>query len=153
MNLEISMSESEELIREVVESGGEFQLYPKGTSMLPLLRQGRDSVVLVKVPEPIKRGDIPLYRRADGHYVLHRVIRAEKDGTYTMCGDNQTQLERGIRKEQMIATVSAFSRGDKRRAVDALSYRAYCFLWRSFFVRKVFFKLRRIFKRNKNKNA
>ena len=153
MNLEISMSESEELIREVVESGGEFQLYPRGTSMLPLLRQGKDSVVLVKVPEHIKRGDIPLYRRADGHYVLHRVIRAEKDGTYTMCGDNQTQLERGITRDQMIATVSAISRKEKMRSVRAISYRAYCFFWRSFFIRRVYFKLRRILKGNKNKNA
>lgn len=153
MNLEISMSESEELIREVVESGGEFQLYPRGTSMLPLLRQGKDSVVLVKVPEQIKRGDIPLYRRADGHYVLHRVIRVEKDGTYTMCGDNQTQLERGITRDQMIATVSAISRKEKMRSVRAISYRAYCFLWRSFFIRRVYFKLRRMLKGNKNKNA
>ena len=138
------MSESESLIREVVESGGEFSLYPRGTSMLPLIHQGKDFVILVSLPDELKRGDIPLYKREDGSYVLHRIVRAEDDGTYTMCGDNQTQLERGIKKEQMIAVVASVCRGEKRIDVTRLSYRAYCLLWRSFFVRKVFFKIRKL---------
>ena len=150
MKLEISMAESEELIREVVESGGEFELYPKGTSMLPLIRQGKDSVILVSLPDEIKKGDIPLYKREDGSFVLHRIVRVEKDGTYTMCGDNQTELERGIKKEQMIALVAAVCHGEKRVNVNKLSYRAYRFLWRSFAIRKAYFKLRKL--KNSKKN-
>ena len=45
----IHLSDHEELIREVLASGGEFRLYPRGTSMLPLIRQGIDSVALRSV--------------------------------------------------------------------------------------------------------
>lgn len=142
MNSEFSLLDSEPVIREVTESGGEIRIFPKGTSMLPLLRQGRDSVVLVKAEGELSRGDIPLYKRDDGSYVLHRIVKVEQDGTYTMCGDNQTTLETGIRPEQIIATVSAIYRKDKRVEKSALSYRLYVFLWRSFFIRKVYFKAR-----------
>ena len=149
MNFEMPMSESESLIREVVESGGEFRLYPKGTSMLPLIHQGKDSVILTRIKENIKVGDVPLYKRGDGQYVLHRIVRKEKDGTYTMCGDNQTALEKGIKKEQMIAVVSAICHGEKRVDTNKFSYKCYCFLWRSFFVRKVYFKLRKLIRGKK----
>ena len=48
----IHPSDHEELIREVLASGGEFRLYPHGTSMLPLLRQGIDSVALRSLNRP-----------------------------------------------------------------------------------------------------
>ena len=46
---DIRLSDYDPLIREVLASGGEFRLYPHGTSMRPLLRQGRDSVSLRRV--------------------------------------------------------------------------------------------------------
>ena len=52
-------------IREVMDSGGEFTLYPRGTSMLPLIVQGRDSVTLVKAEE-FRTGDIAFYQRENG---------------------------------------------------------------------------------------
>ena len=149
MSIEFSLLESEPIIREVTESGGEIRIFPKGTSMLPLLRQGKDSVVLVKADGALSRGDVPLYKRDDGQYVLHRIVKVEKDGTYTMCGDNQTALERGIRQEQIIAALSAIYRKDKRVEKSALSYRLYVLLWRSFFVRRVYFKLRKLKNRKK----
>ncbi len=136
------MQESEPLIREVTENGGEFVLFPKGRSMLPLLVQGRDAVVLTSIDGELKKGQIPLYKRDDGQYVLHRIIRKEKDGTYTMSGDNHLVLEKGLREDQMIAVVCAVIRKKKRKSVKALSYRLYSFLWRSFFLRRVYFKLR-----------
>ena len=47
---DIRLSDYDPLIREVLASGGEFRLYPHGTSMRPLLRQGRDSVSLRREP-------------------------------------------------------------------------------------------------------
>ena len=61
------MSEMVGLIQEVISDGGEFRLYPKGTSMLPLIKQGKDSVVLVK-PSLLSVLDIGLYRRKNGQY-------------------------------------------------------------------------------------
>lgn len=112
------------ILSEVIASGGEFRLYPRGTSMMPLLREGRDSVALV-MPDGIKRGDILLYRRSDGQFVLHRLMRIEKDATLTFCGDNQDRLEKGIAADAVIARVAYFWRDDKRISPRSLRYRIY----------------------------
>ncbi len=140
---EFSLKEFDETIRVVLDSGGEFRIYPKGTSMLPLIRQGRDSVVLVKSTKPPKKGDIAFYLRDNGGYVLHRILKAE-NGLYTMCGDNQLVLEKGISEGQIIAIVDRLYRGDNCVKLSAFSYKIYCFFWRSFFLRRVYFKLRSI---------
>ena len=50
----------------------------KGTSMNPMLKSGRDKAYIEKVTKPLKKGDIALYKRLTGEYVLHRVIKAKK---------------------------------------------------------------------------
>lgn len=141
---EFTLSEYEETIRTVLESGGEFRIYPKGTSMLPLIRMGRDSVCLEKPAGNLKRNDIAFYLRDNGEYVLHRVVKAE-GGSYVMCGDNQIMLETGIENRHIIGYVTKIYRGEKLITPKKAGYRLYLFLWRSFFVRRVFFKLRHIF--------
>ncbi len=143
-NKEFSLSEYDETIRTVLESGGEFRIYPKGTSMLPLIRAGRDSVCLEKNKGSLKRGDIAFYLRDNGEYVLHRVVNAE-NGHYTMCGDNQVTLETGIEDRHIIGTATKIYRDNKLITPDNKRYRLYLFLWRSFFIRKVFARLRKIF--------
>lgn len=130
-------------IREVLDSGGEFTLYPRGTSMLPLIVQGRDSVTLVKAEE-FRAGDIAFYQRENGQYVLHRII-GERDGTFTMCGDNQLAPEYGVKPEQIIAKAAYITRKGSKITLRSLTYRLYVLLWRSFFIRRVYFKLRRVF--------
>ena len=68
------------LIEEVLAQGGEFELHPRGKSMLPAIREGRDTVMLSRATPPYTRGDLLLYRRTNGTFVLHRVVRVEKDG-------------------------------------------------------------------------
>lgn len=140
---EFSLAEYDETIRIVLDSGGEFVIYPKGTSMLPLIRQGRDSVTLAKPSAPLKSGDIAFYLRDNGQYVLHRVVGVE-GGLYIMCGDNQLALEKGIEPRQIIGLAVGICR-DGKFVQDRLSYKLYKALWRSFFLRRVFFKLRKIF--------
>lgn len=130
------------IISEVIESGGEFRLFPRGTSMRPLIRQGVDSVVLVKCEGKIRRGDIILYRRESGQLVLHRVVKVEKNGTYTLCGDNQTQLEKGIERKDVLAVVSALYRGEKRISNRNLRFTTYKKIWCVMPIRKAYFRLR-----------
>jgi len=80
-----------------------------GSSMTPFLAHGRDTVYLSKVQRPLKRGDMILYRRTGGAYILHRIFRVE-EGSYTLVGDAQTLLEPGIRPEQVLAVVTAVRR-------------------------------------------
>ena len=116
------------LVRETVAAGQKVRYIPfRGISMLPMLRQGIDNVILSPVPEKLKKYDLPLYRRSNGQFVLHRIVEA--GDTYTCVGDNQFVLEPGLRHEQMIALVTAFTRGDKLISVTDFRYRVYCVFW------------------------
>ena len=44
-----------------------------GDSMEPMLRNRKDTVIIKPVSGKLKRYDLPLYRRPDGKYVLHRI--------------------------------------------------------------------------------
>ena len=122
--IDFSLDEYIPLIHGVIESGGEFRLYPRGTSMLPLLRQGVDSVALITPPK-LRRGDILLYQRANGQYVLHRLMRIRHDGSLLFSGDNHMTVERGITKNDIIAAVTAVYRGEKRKERDSFWMRLY----------------------------
>ncbi len=115
------------LIEAQLAAGKAVRFSPKGTSMLPMLRQGIDSIVLTPLPGKLKKYDLPLYRRDNGHFVLHRIVKVEE--TYTCVGDNQFQLERGIRHDQMIGLVTEFYRGEKHYSVRSFRYRCYCRFW------------------------
>lgn len=113
----VSMQELGPIIARTVKSGGTAEMTVTGSSMMPLLLDRVSRVKLVAVSEPML-GDIVLYRRDNGSYVLHRIVAYAPDGTYTMCGDGQTQTEPGLRREQMIASVASFARRKKWRNVD-----------------------------------
>ena len=125
---DFSLEELIPVLVEVIESGGEFRLYPRGTSMLPLLRQGIDSVALVAPDGKRRRGEILLYRRSNGQYVLHRLVRIGKNGSLQFSGDNHKDLENGIANAQIIATVTAVFRGEKRKDVNSPGMRLYAFV-------------------------
>lgn len=83
-----------------------------GNSMSPFLIQGRDTVYLSRLTRPIHRGDVLLYQRDSGTYVLHRVYKVGNNG-FTMVGDAQTELEPGIRQDQVIAIMTLAIRKGK----------------------------------------
>lgn len=128
LNNSYKMEELYPLLLEVIESGGEFRLWPRGTSMRPLLREGKDSVALV-LPNSLHKRDICLYRRADGAFVLHRLMKFDGEGEPVFCGDNQTSLEYGVKREQVIACACAVFRGEKRISLQGFRYRTYTRIW------------------------
>ena len=140
------MREIYPVLQEVIDSGGEFRLSPRGTSMLPLLREGRDSVVLVAKGD-LKKRQICLYRRTDGSFVLHRILVFDKVGEPVFCGDNQTKREYGIKREDVIAVVAAIYRGEKRKSVTSFSVRLYSFFHCIMLCRRTTFFVRRVWNR------
>jgi hypothetical protein len=60
------------LLQDELAAGRSVRFSPRGVSMLPMLVQGRDSVLLSPVPDKLKKYDLPLYRRKDGQYGLLR---------------------------------------------------------------------------------
>lgn len=128
------------VIREQLDNCVPVRIEPRGTSMMPMIREGFDSVVLSKLPKKPKKYDVILYQRRNGQYVLHRLVKVGE--TYTFIGDNQFEKEKGIAHDQLIAIVSSFYRGEKRISVDKLSYKIYCRVWyNSRYIRHVWKKL------------
>ena len=115
------------LIREELARGQRVRFAPRGISMLPMLRQGIDTVTISPVSGRLKKYDLPLYRRDDGKYILHRIVRAGE--TYTCIGDNQFVKETGVRQDQLIGVVTEFTRGEKNVSVNDPRYWLYCRFW------------------------
>ena len=136
MSNSIHIAEYDSVIRDVLESGGEFRMYPHGTSMRPLIRQGIDSVVLEKMKRAPKKNDILFYQRQDGSYILHRVWEVTDTGL-TLVGDNQRMLEYGVTEEQIIGYVTRIYRGEKEINCDGLWYRMYLWLWQFMVIRRL----------------
>ena len=84
----------------------------KGMSMHPFLKEGRDKVVIKKIENKIKKGDVLLYLRPNGTYVLHRVY-ALNQKFLEMCGDNQTIIERGVKYSAVLGVLTGVYRNDK----------------------------------------
>ncbi len=72
-----------------------------GTSMLPLFREG-DIVLLYKPsPDGIRVGDVVVYKRCGGGYIIHRVIDVVKVGDryyYRTKGDNNPYDDSRLRQ-------------------------------------------------------
>ena len=148
----IYIAEYDGLIREVLASGGEFRLYPHGTSMRPLIRQGRDSVALRALDRPAKKWDILFYQRSDGSYILHRVKKVTPKGLI-LWGDNQLMLEYGVTDDQIIGYAARVFRDDNELDCSSLSYRVYLWLWQFKAVRWVYLRLAYHIERRIHSNA
>ena len=89
-----------EQLPQLLQEAESVPLVISGSSMVPFLVHGRDTVYLSKVAQPLKKGDMIFYRRRGGQYVLHRICKV-RDGSYDLVGDGQVAIERGIRPEQI----------------------------------------------------
>lgn len=138
-----------ELIQVQLDNGGRANLTVTGNSMRPMLTNRRDSVVLVRT-DRYAVGQIPLFRRDDGAYVLHRIIDVTQDG-YICCGDNQT-IREPVREDQMVAVVAEFVKNGKSHSVEEPRYRFYTALWMKLFpIRKQYYRGRRFLGRVRRK--
>ncbi len=122
---------------EIIEQQGLLVYTNTGDSMMPLLRQHRDLLVIKPKPEGrLHRLDVPLYKRDNGKYILHRVLWVRQHD-YIICGDNQWCPERGITDRHIIGILDAVVRDGKtiplRSTPDhphvSLKYWLYMHLW------------------------
>lgn len=101
-----------------------------GTSMLPLLKEGRDLVELESCSqERLKKGDVVLYKKNDGTLVLHRIIKTENGEFFTVLGDHQFNNDERVNNNQIIAVACGFF--IKGRYVNEKTrwYRLYKKIW------------------------
>lgn len=99
-----------------------------GDSMWPFIRQGRDLLVIKPPKGRLKRLDVPLYKRDNGQYVLHRILAVKPDG-YVICGDNRWSREYGIADRHIIGVLTAVVRDGREIPVTDRRLRLYAHLW------------------------
>lgn len=123
---------SKSTFEEQIEKNGKLIYTNVGDSMQPLIRQGRDLIVISKVSGRLKKYDVPLYKRDNGQYVLHRILKVRKDD-YVVCGDNRWSREYGITDKHIIGKLTSVIRSGKEVSVTDIKYRLYVHLWCDFF--------------------
>jgi hypothetical protein len=123
------MEEQALSLEEQLKTVGFFVLPPRGVSMWPLLRNGRDSVRIEPLADvrALRVGDVPVYRRENGQLVLHRVRYVAKDG-YLMCGDNQSRME-FVPFSWVFGVMTAYYRDEKEHSLHSFAYRCYVRLY------------------------
>ncbi|PJM75728.1 hypothetical protein [Bifidobacterium simiarum] len=124
-------------IERILETEGLFVSTTSGTSMWPMLRDRRDTIIIrpiadVRPDGVLHKYDVPLYRReTDGAYVLHRVIGvsgARSETRYVIRGDN-TYTPEYVRPDQVIGVLSDCYRGNRRIDLGGRPYRLYVRCW------------------------
>ena len=94
---------------------GFLAFVPKGNSMWPTLKNGKQSVVLLPKKERLKVMDVAMYLRPDGTFVLHRVIELTDDG-YVFVGDSMPlSLKETVKEEQVFGVLTGYYK--KRRYI------------------------------------
>lgn len=100
-----------------------------GDSMKPLIRQGKDLLIIEKADGRLKKYDVPLYRLDSGQYVLHRILKV-RENDYIICGDNRWQKEYGVTDRHIIGVLTAVVRnGNHAISVSSFRYRIYVHIW------------------------
>ena len=79
-------------LKQVLEENGEVVIRTVGTSMEPLLHANESTVLVRRKNGPCRKGDVVLFLRPGGQYVLHRVVKAGKE--LRVQGDNLPWAER-----------------------------------------------------------
>lgn len=131
----------------------------KGTSMNPLLISGRDKVYIEKPKSRLKKGDIALYNRSDGSYILHRVYKVFPS-SYAFWGDNHFALEYGVKDGDVLGVAKGYYKGEKYIDFSkSKKYGVYKLFWCSFvwlrkflhLFRRIWWKLKKLFSRKNKK--
>ena len=113
---------------EILARDGQLVYTNVGDSMLPLIRQGRDLLVIKPKVGRLMKYDIPLYKRDSGRYVLHRVLKVRPDD-YVICGDNRWSREYGITDRHIVGVLTALIRNGKEIPMTDWRLRLYAHLW------------------------
>ncbi len=118
----MNYSDEAKSIKQALEENGIYSGLTSGISMEPLIHHQRDTVIIVKPEERLKKYDIPVYILPSGKYVMHRVVEVFDDH-YTIVGDNLLKREY-VTDDMIIGKLVAFYKNGKRY-IDLETNKAY----------------------------
>lgn len=110
-------------IEEELERYGRCFRQTSGTSMEPLLHARTSTVVLEPLAGPPKKNDVVLYRRPDGVYVLHRVLKPGPE-TSLIRGDHCVAVEI-VPNGWIVGVMTGFYNGEAYTSCGGAACRRY----------------------------
>lgn len=132
---------------EIADKGELVSTVVSGGSMVPFLSGNRDYVYLEIPKRKLKKGDIVLFVRKNGDFVLHRIKKIRKDGYY-LIGDRQTTKEGPVLRKQIKLLAVKVKRKGKIIAEKNFKWKFYSKIWNNLvFLRPAIFSILRLKKR------
>lgn len=123
------MTEYDNIEQQLTEEGQIFTVL-HGVSMWPMIRNGKDPVLLRPLhdlrPTTALPHDVVAYRKED-RYVVHRVLKVMPDH-YIIRGDNCMNLER-VPHDHVFAILTHWWHDGREHTINDRSYRCYVALW------------------------
>ena len=129
-------------VKEELMRSGNIMFPNKGVSMRPLIRQGKDLMIIEKRGNyRLKKHDIVLFERSNGSLVLHRISDVLEDG-YMILGDNCIDKEY-VREESVLGLMTGLLRNGKKIDLDSIGYKTYVKFWTGIYpLRRMLMKLK-----------
>lgn len=111
-----------EEVAALLAEGRDVEIMAKGTSMLPFIIGGRDSVILRKEADgSFLPGDIVLARRSPGNYVLHRIVAVNGEEV-TLRGDGNVSGTETVSVKDILGKVMAIVGPSGRKRAPGSAY-------------------------------
>ena len=109
-------------VKALICEGHHVVLPVKGNSMLPFIIGGRESVELIPPPKA-QVGDVILAWVDGSHYVVHRIISINTQGTITLMGDGNIRGFEHCRQEDIVGkAVAVIAANGKKRPLPSDSW-------------------------------
>lgn len=126
------MSENYSSFENELETNGKLIYTNVGVSMMPLIRENRDVMVIEKLSDSPKKLDAVLFKRdgftGRGKYIVHRIVKIRKDGKYFIAGDNCFDGEI-VDKDHILGILTAVVRDGKKINFSGFRYFIYLHFW------------------------
>ncbi len=132
----------ESTVEKELKERGSFAACAVGESMRPILRGGRDMVVIETLSASPRKYDVILFKDKASRYVLHRVVKI-RNGVFITRGDN-TYFTETVAPEAVLGILTKYNKNGKSYSVNSFSYKLYARM-RVFFypLRKLCLRIRR----------
>lgn len=106
-------------VRELLSEGKDVPLLITGNSMSPFFVHKRDWIQISPVLHPLKKGDMAVFQRKNGQYVMHRIHHLDRKKRYYFVGDGQTEIEGPVEKEQVFGLITQVVRKNKKLGANS----------------------------------
>lgn len=114
---------------ELINEGHTVTIMARGNSMMPFIKDGRDSLIFSNLNLDIRVGEAVLAEIHKGVFVCHRIVEI-KDGKVTLRGDGNVQGTETCRIEDVKARLVAVKRCGKYYDLrTSKAWKIYSFCW------------------------